>query len=135
VHGFSVFGYNLGNPIVSGNWSATKPDVGKWYHVVGTRDNTSIKLYVDGILIVNNFSNTATNGTSPAYASPTYAVIGSRVGADGFIQSLRGSLDDIYIYNRAITAEEVTALYQNSKSIPCEDGVIACHPFSVVKTK
>ena len=135
ANGFSIGGYNSGNPTVSSNWSITKPDVGKWYHTVVTRDNTSIKLYVDGILIANNSSNTATNGTVPAYASPTYAIFGSRVGAGGFIQSMQGSLDDIYIYNRAITAEEVTALFLSTKSTPCEDGVIACHPFSVVKTK
>jgi hypothetical protein len=134
--GFSVGGYNSGNPAVSSNWSITKPIIKKWYHAVVTRDNISIKLYVDGVLINNNSPNTSTNGTDAAYANPTYVTIGSRVGADGYFQSLRGSLDDIYIYNRAITAEEVTALYQQtSKLIPCEEGVIACHPFTVLKTK
>ncbi len=133
--GFNCGGYNSGNPVVSTNWTGVLPSVNKWYHVVVTRDNISIKLYVDGVLTGNNSPNTATNGTDPAYASPTYAVIGSRVGANGFIQSMQGSLDDIYIYNRSISPEEVTALFQSTKSIPCESGVIACHPFAVVKTK
>ena len=132
-NGFDVFGYNVGNPPVSGNWSAIKPDIGRWYHVVATRDNVSIKLYVDGILIANNYAGTGTNGTDPAYANTSYAIIGSRVGANGFIQSMQGSLDDIYLYNRAISAEEVKSLYQTTKSpssVDLKKGLVACYPFN-----
>jgi hypothetical protein len=130
--GFNCGGYNSGTPVVSTNWTGVLPSVGKWYNVIVTRDNTSIKLYVDGILIANNSPNTATNGTEPAYANTSYAIIGSRIGAGGFIQSMQGSLDDIYIYNRAITAEEVTALYQTTKSqtVDLKNGLVACYPFN-----
>jgi gliding motility-associated-like protein len=127
ANGFDVFGYNSGNPTVSGNWSATKPDVGKWYHVVGTRDNNSIKLYVDGQLIADNSTLTNTGGTTPNYAVPTYVTIGAR--HNGTIQFLQGSLDDIHIYNRSLTAAEVKALFDGEspttitltadKSAPC----------------
>jgi Concanavalin A-like lectin/glucanases superfamily len=130
--GFSSGGYNAGNPVVSNNLTGSLPNIGKWYHLVSTRDNNSVKLYVDGVLIANNSGNISTNGTDAAYSNPTYAVIGSRVGLDGYFQFTKGSIDDIYIYNRVITAEEVTALFQTT---PCNDSVIACHPFSVVKTK
>ena len=133
--GFSAGGYNAGTPIISNNLTGTLPATGRWYHLVVTRDNVAVKLYVDGVLISDNSLNVGTNNTDPAYANPTYAVIGSRVGQNGYFQFTTGILDDIYLYNRAITAEEVTALYQTSKSTPCESGIIACHPFAVVKTK
>jgi hypothetical protein len=137
-NGFNIGGYNIGNQIISNNWTGVTPDLNKWYHVVCTRDNNSIKLYVDGALIANNSALTSTVGTTPSYGSPTFVNFGARIDVanNGYFQYLQGSLDDIYIYNRAITAEEVTALYQQtSKSIPCEEGVIACHPFTVLKTK
>ena len=133
--GFQSGGYNVGNPVISNNWTGILPNVNRWYHVLVTRDDVSIKLYVDGVSIMDNSSRTSTGGTDVGYANPTYVTIGSRVGADGYFQSLQGSLDDIYIYNRAITPEEVTALFETTKLSPCEGGVIACHPLAVVKTK
>jgi hypothetical protein len=130
--GFQSGGYNVGNPVISNNWTGVLPTLNRWYHVLVTRDNVSLKLYVDGILINNNLAKNSTGGTDAAYANPTYVTIGSRVGADGYFQSLRGSLDDIYIYNRAITAEEVTALYQATKSprFNYKNGLVAFYPFN-----
>ncbi|PWK26170.1 concanavalin A-like lectin/glucanase superfamily protein [Arcicella aurantiaca] len=109
--GFNAGGYNTGSPAVSNNLTGTLPTIGKWYHVVSVRDNISVKLYVDGVLIANNSANIGTNGTDAAYANPTYAEIGSRVGADGYFQSAKAIIDDIHIYNRAITADEAQALF------------------------
>lgn len=124
--GFNAGGYNTGSPAVSNNLTGRLPIIGKWYHVVSVRDNISIKLYVDGVLIANNSANIGTNGTDAAYANPTYAEIGSRVGADGYFQSTKGVVDDIHIYNRPLTADEVTALFDGNiisitanQSAPC----------------
>ena len=124
--GFSAGSYNTGTPTVSNNLTGTLPSIGKWYHVVSVRDNISIKLYVDGVLIANNSVNVGTNGTDAAYANPTYAEIGSRVGADGYFQSTKGVVDDIHIYNRPLNAPEVKALFDGNiisitanQSTPC----------------
>ncbi|MEY4538526.1 MAG: hypothetical protein RLZZ306_283 [Bacteroidota bacterium] len=113
-NGFNIGGYNNGNPIQSNNWNNITPTVGKWYHVVCTRDNNSVKLYVDGQLIVNNSPLTSTSGTTPNYGSPTYVTFGARNG--GASQYMQGSLDDIHLYNRAINADEVKALYDGNTS-------------------
>ncbi|MEY4538527.1 MAG: hypothetical protein RLZZ306_284 [Bacteroidota bacterium] len=111
-NGFNVGGYNNGNPIQSNNWTGLTPSLNKWYHVVCTRDNASIKLYVDGQLISVNSTLTSTNGTTPNYGSPTYVTFGARNG--GASQYMQGSLDDIHIYNRPLNADEVKALYDGS---------------------
>lgn len=126
-NGFNVGGYNNGNPIQSNNWNNITPTVGKWYHLVCTRDNTSIKLYVNGQLIVNNSILTSTGGTTPNYGSPTYVTFGARNG--GASQYMQGSLDDIHLYNRPLNAQEVKVLYDGntaqtititaSNSVPC----------------
>ena len=111
-NGFNVGGYNAGMPIISNNWDNSTPVIGKWYHLVCTRDNNSIKLYVDGQLIINNSTLTATGGTSPNYASESFVTFGARHG--GTSQYMQGSLDDIHLYNRAINAAEVKALYDGN---------------------
>jgi hypothetical protein len=129
-NGFNVGGYNVGTPIISNNWDNSSPVIGKWYHLVCTRDNNSIKLYVDGQLITNNSTLTSTGGTIPNYASESFVTFGGR--HNGTSQFMQGSLDDIYIYNRAITTEEVTALYQSTKlpTIDLKNGLMACYPFN-----
>jgi hypothetical protein len=119
ANGFSAWGYNNGNPPISNNWTGTMPDKGKWYHVVSTRDNSSIKLYVNGLLVANNSTTTATNATTPIYSSNSYGTFGARQNGPtsaNYSEFLKGSLDDIHIYNRAITAAEVKALYDGSSA-------------------
>ena len=105
-------------------------NVDNWYHLVLTKSKDFYKLYTNGVLMCS----TPSNGKNPTYGtSEVRASIGNRIGYSGdFVHAL---IDDIYLYNRALAAEEVTALYQTTKSPPCEGGVIACHPFAVVKTK
>ena len=111
-NGFNVGGYNNANPIQSNNWTRVTPSLNKWYHVVCTRDNNSIKLYIDGQLIANNSTLTATGGTTPNYGSPTYVTFGARNG--GASQYMEGSLDDIHLYSRPLNAIEVKALYDGN---------------------
>ncbi len=111
-NGFNVGGYNNANPIQSNNWTRITPSLNKWYHLVCTRDNNSVKLYIDGQLIANNSILTSTNGTTPNYGSPTYVTFGARNG--GASQYMQGSLDDIHLYNRPLTAIEVKALYEGN---------------------
>ncbi len=112
--GFNSGGYNVGNPVVSNNLTGSLPNTGRWYHLVSTRDNNTVKLYVDGVLIANNSGNSSTNGTDAAYSNPAYAVIGSRVGQNGYFQFTKGSIDDVHIYNRVINADEVKALFDGN---------------------
>jgi hypothetical protein len=69
-------------------------EVGKWAHVAGTWDGTTQKLYKDGLLI-----GTATPGGK---LSPATLV---QIGADG--ESMHGMIDEVRIYNRALSDEEL----------------------------
>src|SRR3989338_2452628 len=75
--------------------SATLPSSNTWYHVVGTWDGTNQKIYVNGVL-----ENTVTHNFTPA--STTNAVEIGKWSA-----YLNGLIDDVVIYNRAITDDEV----------------------------
>jgi len=81
---------------------------GKWHHLVGTYDLKTVRLYVDGLQV-----GTGTPHTAPiAYASFT----NKNLYMGGFIcgktASLIGDLDEVRIWDRALTRNEVRSRYR-----------------------
>jgi len=88
----------------------------KWHHVVGVYDGSSIKLYVDGVL-----RNNVTSGVPSSLMSvstPLAIGIDYDTGAgDNPYRYFKGSLDEIRLYNRALTGDEVKLLYSDPSNI------------------
>lgn len=90
-------------------------EANQWYQVAITTDQTSWKFYINGVLAVDwPLDNVAT----PIAADPEVDfVIGSFLPNDvewevsSWFSSFHGSLDDIRIYNKALTEGEVTAIW------------------------
>ena len=103
---FYAYAYNAvsGASIVRGNSIIT---IGEWYHVVGTYDGIGLKLYVDSVLqgdsVVSNLSWVDYN-----------ARIGSRANIPG-ASNIKGIIDEVRFYNRALTQTEVTGIYNTRK--------------------
>ena len=77
----------------------TPLNTGQWYHVAATWDGLTVRIYVDGV--IDNDPSDLHGDPIGTDTRPFY--IGGRSGTD----LLDGTLDDIRIYNRALTAEEV----------------------------
>ncbi len=77
-------------------------DTTTWHHIVGTKNGTTWKLYIDGD------DATVTDGT-PSTSSTASALEFGRHSSG--VQQLNGSLDEIAIYNVALTAGQVAAHY------------------------
>jgi hypothetical protein len=81
-----------------------------WHHLVGTWSSSerSTKLYVDGAVAATNTTN---SGTLSYYNEPLrigwYSFPATR--PEAFIDGL---IDDVRIYNRALTADEIKRLYR-----------------------
>jgi hypothetical protein len=85
--------------------SATYND-NQWHQATGSFDGSSVKIYVDGVLI------TTTNITT----SISYSAGGIFIGRDsGGSIYWNGSLDDARIYNYALSAQEVANLYNSAR--------------------
>ncbi len=79
-----------------------------WKHLTLVMTPDSIKLYVDGVLTAQNVSNT---DFSAADAEDLYLGIMGGFGAGKpSWYPLLGSLDDVRLYNRALSAAEITQL-------------------------
>ena len=75
----------------------------QWYCVVYTYDGTSGRFYVDGSL-------TYTESIPAVTFSNSYDLFFGRLNSSSFPYWFNGTLDEIRIYNRAINAQEVSAL-------------------------
>jgi hypothetical protein len=77
---------------------------GSWHHTVVTWNGTTAVWYINNSVYTSN----ASVGTSPE--DPLESIfIGARTSGGGF--RFIGSVDDVRIYNRALTADEVNSLY------------------------
>ena len=87
-------------------------NIGQWYHVVGTYSSSTndMKIYIDGEL-----SNTV-NVVAGAIDTNNQPL---QIGRHQFQTTtlFNGAIDDVRIYNRTLTAQEVKELYQEDSKI------------------
>jgi hypothetical protein len=86
-----------------------KPEAGRWYHLTGVRDSVKgeLRLYVDGELA----------GRASACLSQAAPVGNTVIGRGKFggnpVDYLDGTVDQVHLYDRALSAAEVKALYDS----------------------
>jgi hypothetical protein len=91
----------------------TSEPIGEWINFVTTTDSNGSKIYVNGMETASN--NLFINNT---YVAGRDLAIGVNVSGDGVapyvgpnVGYFIGTLDEIRIYNRALTNEEIDSLY------------------------
>jgi hypothetical protein len=132
--GFEIWTNSANSTSVSTSNIVMNDDV--WHHLIGTFDGTEIEFYFDGLSI----------GSMPAPNSSIYYSSDGLVmfGRDGNNPSpltglYQGWIDDIAIYNRALTEQEIQTLYTgqcptvatNCTSLPSnlQQGLVGYWPF------
>lgn len=103
-NGSNAYGYTTGNPLTTG----------VWHHVVSVFDGTQtgnaarLKVYVDNVqqTLTYNLTIPATVGAATNY---------HQIGLYGGTYYYKGLLDDMRLYNRALTAAEILQLYNLGK--------------------
>ncbi|SPC33785.1 LamG-like jellyroll fold domain-containing protein [Candidatus Nitrosocaldus cavascurensis] len=97
-------------------YSSTTYNDGQWHYVVLTYDGSTLRLYVDGSLV----SSLSTNGAVPDNTGNQPLTIGknSLDNSRYFI----GEIDEVRVYNRASTEQEVNDAYNNG--VFASDGLV-----------
>jgi hypothetical protein len=80
---------------------------GAWHHIVASYTGSRNDLYVDGVSVVGE----DVIGAIPATTDDLY--IGTNAAADNNVDTFDGTIDEVRIYNRGLTASEVARLYQS----------------------
>jgi hypothetical protein len=98
--GFQFNGYE------GDKWVTVKQNLtpGKWYHVAGTFDGTYIKCYLDGVLKDTNEMHGIQQSNARLF-----------IGEEGWHNMFKGTIDEIRIYRRALTAQEITMHYKQTQ--------------------
>jgi hypothetical protein len=98
----------------TGTWTGgkyvTPINTGTWYHVVGVYDSTTTTkyLYLNGTLVVtqNVGVNTPTGGSGAPLT-----IGGTTYGSGNYLASI---IDDVRVYNRALSATNIKTLYTST---------------------
>ena len=85
---------------------------GEWQHVMVTHDGTWMRMYCDGILT----TSIAYDVVAPIRSNSLGLAVGDRSSSSYWL--FRGLIDEVRIYNRALTAGEVASLYSFSAPAP-----------------
>jgi outer membrane protein assembly factor BamB len=92
--------------------SKTAFEKGKWYHVAGSFDGKSMKLYVNG---VEESAGSAAIGKI-AYPEKAYYTIGAYRDQDEFFR-MKGTVHRVRLYGDALTVAEIRSLHAEGKSV------------------
>jgi Concanavalin A-like lectin/glucanases superfamily len=93
--------------------STSEIPLGQFSHIAGTWDGTTLRLYINGIL-----NNQNTPGVSPVpsgcpfYIGGMYNPVEANNSCHYVGQFFNGLIDEIALYNRALSASEIQADYQ-----------------------
>ena len=91
--------------------AAEQPEVGRWYHLTGVRDaaHSELRLYVDG-------EPAGSAQACQPFTTPTGStVIGRGKFNGGPVDYLDGSVDQVHLFDRALSAAEVRALFASGR--------------------
>ena len=93
----------------SGDWASYNSNAelstDTWYHLVMTYDGSEFALYIDGSLD----KSVSETGTPTTNSDPLY------IGDFPDYSGMNGQVDDVRVYNRALTEDEVQDLYDATK--------------------
>jgi len=92
--------------------SSARIDDGNWHHVAGVYDNGTASIYIDGVL-----DNSISQGSSFGSGNTRYGFIGvgseagSFDGNQGPAFNFDGMIDDVRLYDVALSSSEIEALF------------------------
>lgn len=102
----------------TGQTTATRVDTGRWHHVAVVLPNSAstmqqMQFYIDGVSIPNGSTSTAAINTGTGVTRIGDSVV---TGTD---RDFNGHLDDIRIYDNALTATEIQNLFNAGRLARC----------------
>ena len=102
------FGFGGGAPV----YPAAAPPVGEWEHVVFTHDGTTATMYINGTVQTTTSAVALGTGTGAAI------VIGALNFQGTADAPFKGTIDEVYLFDKALSAAEVGEVMQGAFAGP-----------------
>jgi Concanavalin A-like lectin/glucanases superfamily/Helix-turn-helix domain len=99
--------------------SPGKLTAGTWAHVAMTSDGTTLRLYVNGAQVDTSSAKAAMESKQPL-------LIGC---AKNFGEYFNGTIDNVRVFNRALTASEIETDKGSAVKVPAPEGPTAAYAF------
>ena len=97
---------NIGQGNVDGNYVLNE---NTWYHIAVTWEGTTMKFYVNG-----NLTTTVTTSSLSIQASGNSGYIGRYIDSQSY--NWKGKIDQVRIFNKALSSSEINTLYNETTS-------------------
>jgi hypothetical protein len=113
-------------------FSNSAPSLNAWHHIVGTFDAGNAAIYIDGQL-----DNSATLSVSSIMNDVQPLILGGiwdYCGTDEFYNTFTGKLDDVRIYDRALSASEVEVIYDSGLPVVPSGDLVVNGSFETIET-
>ncbi|MFG1691445.1 LamG-like jellyroll fold domain-containing protein [Gemmatimonadota bacterium] len=105
-----------------------------FHHVAGTYDGTTLRAYLDGEEVgFLDYTGTVDDGWGVEFSSMSPQAPGGV--EDPLGEALDGRLDEVLIYDRALTGTEIEAMYHNDSPARCQPASGATSTFSVADSE
>lgn len=99
---FAIYGEDKKIYFLSSNFF---PVLGKWYNLVAKWGKDGMQVYIDGTL----YSKNSYEGTFDKSNDKIFYGVGTFINS-----SFRGAIDDVLVYNRTLTVEEIKLVYDKN---------------------
>jgi len=105
-------------------WTQAEEDYSDngWHHVVGEFNGTNISLYVDGV-------KKGSNVQSGNFDTSLQTFIGKRGRGNGQDMFFDGLIDEVGIWNRTLTTNEIESLYNNGNGTRLDESDLLDYSF------
>ncbi len=110
--------YEWENGIGTGVMSTTPVEDGEWHHIAAVYDGVRARIYIDGVFEAENSSD-YTQGIGE---NDFKLRIGWDTSMSGNDRHFTGVIDDIRIYNRSLSDDEIQVLFAGEETCPDTGG-------------
>lgn len=123
---FATIFHNVSLGSAETSVSSTVAVAGTWYHVVGVvqeplnGSNAEARIYINGVQQGAANANTFTT----VYITNSPVTIGCRADKNGnMVDAFQGTIDEVRIYDRALTLSDIQQLYNNKAFSVANNGI------------
>ncbi|MCP4607472.1 MAG: hypothetical protein GY845_01975, partial [Planctomycetes bacterium] len=104
----NYMGFNFNGNSEGPTWVSTNQNLspGEWYHIVGVFDGTTIKCYLNGIETDSEQISGIVGSNSSLF-----------IGQDGWGNVFNGNVDEVKIWNRALSSDEIKSSYNTTNTL------------------
>ena len=106
VFKWDIMGVDGGNAAC---WTGDAGQLNQWFHITGTYDGYNARLYVDGELICTRGMTDPIRITDHPITLSGYLRAGD---PNNIKDEISGKIDDLRVYNRALSIDEIQSIYQ-----------------------